>query len=425
MADNVAFSEVMLWGHRVGAVAETADGQVVFEYDRRFADLGLQISPLRLPLSLRGPISFPELRKLDAFDGLPGVLADALPDRFGNAIIKKYFTNIGKPNDALSPVQKLLYIGSRAMGALEFRPPLREKLTPIERDSIELASLVQAARKIVEGKVNIAVPEIMQLGSSAGGQRPKAVILYNRKNKEVRSAFTNMQPGDEHWVIKFDGVGELDHPNPKPQPYNRTEYVYWLMAKAAGIDVPEVMLLEERRLAHLMSKRFDRVGDKRLHQHSLGGMEHVDYNLSGAYSYEQFMRVVMSLNLGQQAVEQAYRRTVFNIMARNQDDHVKNISFLMDNQGRWRLAPAYDLTYAKGAGFTSTHQMTLRGKNEGLKKQDLLDFGAQFDVKKNGKHIIEEVRHALGRWPALAKKWHVPDGRIMTIREGMRLMKDE
>jgi serine/threonine-protein kinase HipA len=237
----------------------------------------------------------------------------------------------------------------------------------------------------------------------------------------VRSDFVKPRPGDEHWIIKFDGVGELDAPNPKPQPHNRIEYAYSLMAKDAGIEMEQTHLLIEREYAHFMARRFDRHGRKKLHMHSLGGLEHADYNAPGTYSYEQFLRVILEMRLGYPALEQAFRRLCFNIMAVNQDDHVKNIAFLMDELGQWRLAPAYDLTYAQGAGFTRQHQMTLCGKREGFRLKDLMNTGKQFGIKNGGKAVIETVRAALIKWNKLAEESAVPKKNIALIKSRMRL----
>ncbi len=421
MARVLALAQVWLWGRLVGAVSEEDDGRITFEYDETFRRSGLEISPRKLPLRVGGPVSFPELTRVEAFVGLPGVLADALPDRFGNAVIKAYFEKSGQPAHALSPVQKLLYMGKRAMGALEFQPAIRGGANARENRSLEIASLVEQARKLIEGRPDVAVAEIMRVGSSAGGARPKAVILWNRDKKEVRSGFAGPQAGDEQWIIKFDGVGELDAPDPKSRPYNRIEYVYSLLAKDAGIEMEESYLLTERKYAHFMVKRFDRAGGKKLHLHSLGGLEHADYNAPGSYSYEQFLRVVLEMKLGYPALEQAFRRTCFNIMAVNQDDHVKNIAFLMDDTGRWRLAPAYDLTYAKGAGFTQQHQMSLGGKRDGFTRKDLLSLGKGFGIKNDGKRIIETIGTALKKWDALAAKWGVPKGSSAHIKSAFRL----
>ncbi len=400
----------------MGAVAETADGQVFFEYDPAFARSGLEISPRHLPLSRRGPISFPQLRTLDAFQGLPGVLADALPDRFGNAVIKAYFEQKGRPADAMSPVQRLLYMGRRAIGALEFSPPLDVPLGQAAEEALEVRTLVEEARRVVEGKSDVAVPEIMQLGASAGGARAKAVIYWNTETDEIRSAFAEAQPGDVAWIIKFDGVGELGAPNPAPQPFNRIEYAYNLMAREAGITVAEGRLMEERRLAHYLSRRFDRTPDGgRIHFHSLGGLDHHDFNAPRSYTYEQYLLICRELALPPAALDEAYRRTVFNIVAVNQDDHVKNFAFLMDHEGRWGLSPAYDVTYAHGRGYTRTHQLRLNGKAEGFERGDLLALGAQLGLRQDGARVIEQVGDAVKQWKKFAKVAKVPADRVKAI----------
>lgn len=423
MADVVAVAEVRLWGRRVGAVSEQDDGLIAFEYDPEFVRLGLQISPRRLPLAAGLIYQFPELVRTEAFRGLPGVLADALPDRFGNAVIRVYFERRGEARAAMSPVQKLLYIGARAMGALEFRPAVRNALLGPEREALEIAELVSQARRIVEGRADVALPEIMRVGSSAGGARPKAVILWNRKANTVRSAFARVRTGDEHWIVKFDGVGELGAPRPRPQPYNRIEYAYARMAGLAGIEISPVELLEERGLAHLMVRRFDRDRSGRLLLHSLGGMEHADYNAPGTYSYEQFFRLILELNLGYPALEQAFRRACFNIAAVNQDDHVKNISFLMGNDGLWRLAPAYDLTFARGAGFTRTHQMSLNGKRDDFTVGDLLAVARKFGIRKDGRAVMDEISAALAQWRKLATDAGVPRQKAEEIGKLHRVIR--
>ena len=420
MAETFAVAEVWIWKRFVGAVAEASDGTITFEYDPGFAGGALEISPIHLPLSRRGPVTFPELHRLDAFHGLPGVLADALPDRFGNAVIQKYFTDRGRPADAIRPVQKLLYVGARAMGALEFRPPVHRDRAG-EQEPLEIAELVNEARIVVEGKPSGTIPEIMRVGSSAGGARPKALLLWNRGKNVVRSGFARPLQGDEHWIIKFDGVGDVGAPDPSPRPYNRVEFAYSRLARDAGIDMPPTELLEERRLAHLLVKRFDRTDQQRVHLHSLGGLHHVDYNLPRAFSYEQFLRTLLGMGLDYPTLEEGYRRAVFNIAAVNQDDHVKNISFLMDEQGRWRLAPAYDLTYARGTGFTRAHQMTLNNKSDDFTREDLLSLGASVGIKRDGADIIDRVRAALGNWPAYAREAKVPAKMVGSIGEQFRL----
>jgi serine/threonine-protein kinase HipA len=416
-AERVA-ARVELWGQTVGAVAEEPSGQVVFQYDPVFRRSGLEISPRHLPLSLGAPVSFPELRPLEAFMGLPGVLADGLPDRFGSAVIRQYFTREGVPERASRPIQRLLYVGRRAMGALQFLPPL--DLGPATEEILGLTRLVHEARMVVEGKVEVAVPEMMRLGTSAGGARPKALVLWNRETREVRSGFAPPREGDEPWMLKFDGVGELTAPNPTPQPYNRIEYAYSLMARAAGITTAEVVLLPDRRLRHLLARRFDRDGGGRLHYHSLGGLDHADYHAPGTYSYEQYFLVCRELGLSPAELDEAFRRVVFNIAAVNQDDHVKNFGFLMDREGRWSLAPAFDLTFARRAGFTRRHQMTLNSKMDGFTRSDLLAVGRSLGVKKDGALVIQQVLDALGDWPRFGKEAGVPIARVREIAAAHR-----
>ncbi len=420
---NYALAEVRLWDRLIGAVVEDRNGQITFEYDTAFRRSGLEISPLHLPLSQTGPIQFPALRRLEAFEGLPGVLADALPDRFGNAIIQSYFSRRGEPERALSPVQKLLYIGNRAMGALEFRPALHLRERRAEQESLEIRSLVEQARRLIEGDTDQAVREIMRVGGSAGGARPKAVILWNREARRVRSAFAKPAAGDQHWLIKFDGVGELDQPDPAPQPYNRIEYVYSRMARHCGIQMPETFLLEERRLGHFMARRFDRVDGRRLHMHTLGGMTHTDFNHPGLFSYEGFFRAMQQLRLDFPDRLEGFRRALFNLMTVNQDDHVKNLSFLMDPHGRWRLAPAYDLTYAAGANFTRRHQMSFNGKQDGFDWRDVQQVADNYGFKRHAPAIADAIRDSLNRWPDWAAAAGVPQDRIGFIAARFRWLK--
>lgn len=403
-----AVANVSLWDRFVGAVSEDRSGRIVFEYDETFRRSGLEISPVHLPLSRSGPQEFAELRRLSAFNGLPGVLADALPDAFGNAVIKRYFEERGEADKALSPVQKLMYMGGRAMGALEFGPALGGRAGVAAEEALSVASLVEAARRVIEGDLNVAVPEIMQIAASAGGARAKALILWNRPLNRVRSAFAQALAGDEPWLIKFDGVtegtgGPAVREDVRPGPYGRIEYAYSRMARAAGIDMTETYLLHERDYAHFMTKRFDRAPGGRLHQHSLGGLHHVDYNERLAFSYEEYLRTLRTLGLGQPSVDQAFRRMVFNLAAINQDDHVKNFAFLMSPEGSWSLSPAFDVTFARGSEWTRTHQMTLGGKSDDFTRDDLLALGATMDLPNRGALIIDAVEESLAHWERLAR----------------------
>ena len=421
MADPT-LAEVRLWGHRVGAVVEDEDRVITFEYDPAFVGTGLQISPVHLPLSVRGPVQFPELRRPEAFGGLPGVLADALPDRFGNAVIRRYFEERGTPGLEMSPVQRLLYVGNRAMGALEFRPAMeashRGNETPLE-----VADLVSQARHVIEGRTDVAVPEIIRVGSSAGGMRPKALVLWDEGTGMIRSGHAKPRNGETQWILKFDGVSPASSPeypgemrvDRAPRPYMRIEHCYTQMARMAGIETVETRLLRERDYHHLLIRRFDLSGAERIHQHTLGGMQHIDYNQPGAYSYEGYLRTILSLNLGYPAMEEGFRRVVFNVAAVNQDDHVKNLSFLLDESGQWRLSPAYDLTFAMGGGFTRRHQMSVGGKREGITPDDLRTLARKFGIDGDGQEAIDAVGTALGHWEELASAVGVDERRKTAI----------
>jgi serine/threonine-protein kinase HipA len=417
-------ARIRLWGREVGAVAEDRQGGIVFEYSEDFRQSNLEVSPVHLPLSLRGPIAFPELQRVQSFAGLPGLLADCLPDAFGNAVIRRYFEQRGTPDAAMSPVQKLLYIGSRAMGALEFSPPLEGRTRDTD-EALAIARLVEEARRVIEGDPTVAVPEMMQLGASAGGARAKALILWDREQGRVKSAFAPRQDADEHWLIKFDGVsaGAGGHVMAKEfvrGPFGRIEYAYSRMARAAGIEMAETHLLRERDFAHFMTKRFDREGDARLHMHSLGGLQHADYNIRQMLSYEDYFRTIRLLGMGQPAVDQAFRRMIFNFAARNQDDHVKNLAFLMDPDGQWRLAPAFDMTWAYGGVWAVTHQMTARGKDDHFTRADLLDVGSAFDVPGNGADSLKDVEASLDLWAPEAKAAGVVPAKISEIQSLFR-----
>ena len=411
MADY-ATARVRLWGHEVGTLVESDAGRITFEYEPDFRQTGLEISPIHLPLDRRGPVEFLELARSPAFLGLPGVFADALPDRFGNEIIKRYFERRGRPADALSPLQRLLYIGDRAMGALAFHPALPAEESTEE--ALEVRALVDQARRIVDGDASVAVPEIMQVGGSAGGARAKAVVLWDRKTDRIRSGHARARAGEEPWIIKFDGVtrdaaGQAMRIDRHPSPWGRIEYVYSRMARDAGIRMPETWLLPDGELAHFMTRRFDRTASAdRLHLHSLGGLQHVDYNVQYAFSYEAYFDTIRALGLGQRAVDEAFRRMVFAVATVNFDDHVKNFAFLMDASGAWSLAPAYDVAYAENAEWTRQHQMSINGKFRDIMLDELLAVGATFDVPGDGRPLIDAVMRALESWRTYSAEAGVP-----------------
>lgn len=405
-------AEVRLWGRTIGAVALEDDSDVAtFEYDPAFVSSGIEISPITMPLSRR-VYTFPQLGR-DAFHGLPGLLADSLPDRFGNTLIDAWLATQGRTPDSFNAIERLCYTGKRGMGALEYAPvigPKARKATQIEIDRlVELASEVLTHRNNLQASFGDddssedALRDILRVGTSAGGARAKAVIAWNPETGEVRSGQVKADTGFEHWLLKFDGVsGNKDKELEDPRGYGVIEYAYYRMATDAGITMSECRLLEEHGRRHFMTRRFDRPGsEKKLHMQSLGALAHFDYNLAGAYAYEQALLVIRQLGLPMEGVEEMFRRMVFNIVARNQDDHVKNIAFLMDKAGNWSLAPAFDMTYSyqPTGKWTSTHQMTLNGKRDDFTRDDVRACAEAASMKRGrAESIVEEVGHVVSRW---------------------------
>jgi len=415
----VATAHVHLWGRLVGQVMEYTNGRIAFVYDKDYLVSGRELSPKHLPLTTE-VFEFPELRTSTSFLGLPGVIADSLPDTFGNRIIQSYFEGKGERDKALSPVQRLLYVGKRAMGALEYTPALQRK-TKEEEQALEVQSLVDSARKLIEGETTEAVQEIMRVGGAAGGARAKALILWNKKQKRLRSGFAKPKVGDESWLIKFDGVASANVLDMNAKPFNRIEYTYALLAQKLKIKMSQVDYLEDNGLFHFMTKRFDRVDTMKIHMHSLGGMAHIDYNRPQSFSYEAWFRLMLELNLGQQALEQGFKRMVFNIVGRNQDDHVKNISFLLDSMtGEWSLAPAYDLTFAAGSAYTVQHQMTLGNQADNFSRALLLETGKKFNIKQVAE-VIDEVEEVFMGWGDLAAQYDVPAEQIAEVKNKHRV----
>jgi serine/threonine-protein kinase HipA len=406
-------AEVRLWGRRIGAVfLDEGSDSAIFEYEPAFVDSGIEVSPISMPLR-NGPYAFPGLAR-DAFKGLPGLLADSLPDRYGNALIDSWLASQGRAPDSFDAVERLCYIGSRGMGALEFVPALDPE--PSAGRGLEIGELVELASEVLTERTQLAVsfaePEreqalrdILSVGTSAGGARAKAVIAWNPSTKEVRSGQVDPGDGFEHWLLKFDGVrGNRDKEQLEdPRGYGAIEYAYSLMAKAAGIVMTECRLLEENGRRHFMTRRFDRLptGGK-LHMQSLAALAHLDFNQAGAHSYEQALLTIRRLGLPMRDVEQQFQRMVFNAIARNQDDHVKNIAFLMDRTGSWSLSPAFDVTYAyqPSGRWTNRHQMTINGKRDDFTPEDFERCAASASMKRGrAGAILEEVRDAVSNWP--------------------------
>jgi serine/threonine-protein kinase HipA len=426
-------AEVRLWGRTIGAVA-LPDGEEVaaFEYAPEFIGSGFELAPLTMPLSDR-VYRFPELSR-QTFHGLPGLLADSLPDKFGHRLIDAWLARQGRSPDSMNAVERLCYTGPRGMGALEFKPhlgPEGRKSKPLEIDAlVELASQVLSRRhnlqaSFAEDSSEQAMADILRVGTSAGGARAKAVVAWNPDTGEVRSGQIDPGDGFEHWLLKFDGVsGNRDRELDDPQGYGAIEYAYHLMAVDAGIEMSECRLLEESGRRHFMTRRFDRTAaGGKLHMQSLCAMAHFDYNLPGAYSYEQTFQVMRRLELSMGEIEQFYRRVVFNILGRNQDDHVKNIAFLMDQQGRWTLAPAFDLvfSYNPHGTWTASHQMTLNGRQDHFSYNDFRALAKVAGLKRGRERIIfKEVRQAVMDWPTYAQRAELPDQTTSRILDLLR-----
>jgi serine/threonine-protein kinase HipA len=408
-------AEVRLWGRTIGAVSLEPGREIAaFQYDPAFAGSGIEVSPLSMPLNER-VYTFPVLPK-NTFHGLPGLLADSLPDRFGNALIDAWLATQGRTPESFNAVERLCYTGTRGMGALEYAPVRGPR--PRAATKIEIDVLVRLAGEVLMHRGNLqgyfhdsgkdrALRDILRVGTSAGGARAKAVIAWNRMTNEVRSGQITAGDGFDYWLLKFDGVaGNKDKELENPKGYGAIEYAYYLMARAAGITMTECRLLEENGRRHFMTQRFDRLPNgEKLHMQSLCALAHFDFNEAGAHAYEQALLTIRQLRLPIASVEEQFRRMAFNIVARNQDDHVKNIAFLMNKKGEWSLAPAFDVTYSYNPSglWTSTHQMTLNGRRDAFSMTDF-EACAQSAVMKRGRArtIVEEVLTALHRWPEFA-----------------------
>ena len=430
---NIA-AEVKLWDTRIGAVVlEDGNRNTVFRYDPKFANSGIEVSPLKMPLSVES-YRFPDL-SWETFHGLPGLLSDSLPDKFGNNLITIWLSEQGRSNDSLSSVERLCYTGKRGMGALEYEPVIGPDSTVNE--TLHVGRLADLASKILlhrtELKTNFltgddtaAMAQILQVGTSAGGARAKAVIAWNPKTNEIRSGQINVGDGFEYWLIKFDGVqNNRDKELADPSGYGVIEYAYYQMAKDCGIIMSDCRLFEEGNRRHFMTRRFDRLpnGDK-LHMQSLAALGHFDFSMPGVHGYEQVFFILRQLELPINATIQMFRRMVFNIIARNHDDHVKNTAFLMDRQGTWSLAPAFDVMYSyqKDGRWTSLHQMSLGGKRDNFVMDDFVNCG-KIAVLKRGqaRRIIEEVRSVVSQWRSYADAAGVSADHRDKIQNALRL----
>lgn len=426
-------ARVLLWGSDIGAVTWLADRAVgVFQYTPEFADSDIEVAPLVMPLS-KSPYEFPTLSN-ETFHGLPGMLSDSLPDKFGNTLIDAWLAGQGRTPDSFTPVERLCYIGTRGIGALEFRPAVRAAATTAR--NVEISALVGLANRVLDERVALAgkltgqndqqtIEDILRVGTSAGGARAKAVLAWNEASGEFRSGQAPAGKGFTHWLMKFDGVNDnKDKELADPMGYGRIEYAYYLMATAAGITMNPCRLHVEAGRAHFLTKRFDRLDDgSKLHMQSLGAMLHYDFNQAGAYSYEQAIQAIKRLRLPIADIEQQFARAAFNVIARNQDDHVKNIAFLMDRRGRWRLSPAFDVVYSynPGGAWTAQHQMSINAKRDGFELNDLLSLARTGGIKTaRAKHLLEKIAGAVSDWPKFAAAGGVPDADTARIARTFR-----
>jgi serine/threonine-protein kinase HipA len=428
-------AEVMLWGTRIGAVSSANEGgPATFEYDRSFLASGIQIAPLVMPLR-EASYRFPGLPP-ETFHGLPGLLADSLPDKYGSALIDAWLASQGRTPDSFTAVERLCYVGRRAMGALEYLPAGGPD--PTTGHELDIASLVALASEALadretlvasfaDGNRGQAMRDILQVGTSAGGARAKALIAYNPATEEIRSGQLDLDSGFEHWLIKLDGVANNTDKESLGDPlgYGAVEYAYSLMARDLDIVMTNCRLLNEASRHHFMTRRFDRddTGERR-HMQSLGALAHLDYNQPDVHSYEEAFGAMRRLGLRHYELEQLYRRMVFNIVGRNCDDHVKNISFLMDRTGTWALAPAYDLTYAyrESSKWTAQHQMSMNGKRQGFTLGDFIASGETAQLPRGrAKTILEQTTEVFSNWARYADEAGVPEQLADGVTAGLEL----
>jgi serine/threonine-protein kinase HipA len=431
----VTVAAVNLWGRQIGAVSiDGPTGVPVFQYTPRFSRSGVQLAPVQMPLRTE-PYEFRTLLRVEAFKGLPGLLADALPDRWGQTLVGAWLRSQGRSEESFDVVQRLCYTGTRGMGALEFEPAVEQPTTSgedlrvdllVELASEALSQREQFVAELTENPAQEQMRAILAIGTSAGGARPKAVITYNEHTGQVRSGQIDAEPGFAHWLLKFDGVKRSgDHGLRDPQGWGAVEYAYWRMATAAGIEMTDSRLLDENGRRHFMTRRFDRpdAGGK-LHVQTIAALEHVDYSEPGLYSYEQAIALLRRLGLDTPEAEQLYRRMVFNVVARNQDDHVKNIAFLMDRRGAWSLAPAYDVTWAWKPGnvWLDSHQMSINGKRDNFTVFDLREVARVGGLKQGrAEAVLAEVSDVVSGWRAIAAATDLDQAMTEQIADSHRL----
>lgn len=430
-------AEVWLWDKMVGALAWSPDNRIAsFEYTPEWIETGVQIAPLHMPCHAQGSsvFQFPRLNPA-TYKGLPACFADTLPDDFGNAVINAWLARTGRDPQSFNPVERLLYSGKRGMGALEYAPALRRVKSA--NDKLELESLIQLAQQVLDQRSgasslhkpgNDDLTAILQVGTSAGGARAKALVAINQTRTEIRSGQVDAPEGFEHYLLKFDGV--VEHGNQRetfgdPQGFGRMEYAYYLMARDVGINISSCELLVDGPRAHFLTQRFDRIGNHKLHYQSLCAMDHADFKQPGFYSYEQLFAVARQLRLSRIDAVEIYRRMVFNVIARNHDDHSKNFGFLLPGpRNNWQLAPAFDIAYSykPGSPWVNTHQLSVNGKRDHFSMEDLLDVAKLIsNFTKEAKAIIQQVLDVVGQWDTYAEQTQVRPEFAHEIKQNLRL----
>lgn len=425
-------AKVTLWGTTIGAVTWDSDKELaIFQYTPEIVEHGIEVAPLMMPLRTE-PYSFPNLSR-ETFSGLPGLLSDSLPDKYGNDLINVWLSRQGRTPNSMNPIETLCYIGSRGMGALEYEPSISPK-GGIDT-KLDVDALSNLASEIVSNREEMSfsnrnyddtelLSKILQVGTSAGGARAKAIVTWNGED-EFRSGQVQAREGFSHWILKFDGIAEnADKELADPKGYGKIEYAYYKMALNAGISMMECVLYQESNRAHFMTRRFDRTDDG-LKQHvlTLGAQQHFDFNHAGGYSYEQALQTILLLNGPVSDVEEQFRRAVFNVLARNQDDHVKNISYLMDQEGNWSLSPAYDITYSYNPSgkWTGKHQMSLNNKRGEFTKEDLFGLAKTGGIKRTkAEKIINKVQNAVSDWLSIAEAVGINEKQASEINNVLR-----
>jgi len=426
-------ARVVLWDSVIGAVSWLEDREIgVFQYAPDFLRSGIQLAPLMMPLG-EFPYEFPALAR-NTFKGLPGLVADSLPDKYGNAIIDAWLASQGRTVASFHPVERLCYVGSRGMGALEFQPATLGP--PTSKRVVEVASLVDLANQILDERARFggvfsgdddreAINDILRVGTSAGGARAKAILAWNKKTNEFRSGQVEAGVGFDYWIMKFDGITSSSNTEiVTPKGYGKIEYAYHLMAVEAGIEMTTCRLHHEAGRSHFMTKRFDRSANGgKWHMQSLGAIAHYDYRQPASYSYEQAIQIIRRMGLPRKDMDQQVLRAIFNVVGHNCDDHVKNIAFLMNRWGEWRLSPAFDISYAwnPNGEWTSRHQMSVNGKRDGFEREDLLALAKAADIKKaRSEQMIQRVIEVVRRWPDFAGEAGVNDEQVKKIQASHR-----